>query len=192
MGTRIERTATVGLADVQPGNLLATGVETVSRVSVSMNNATGTGSLRLCYFTARKSLTATSSRMYSGSTAAGATPTLVRWGVYSLDAAGAGTLVASIVNDAALFATQNTAYTRALSAPLALTAGQRYAFGLLVVTGAAAPTVAGFACVAALQPELALAPRMCAALGGQADLPASFTDASLANGSGIMHYGVML
>ena len=55
--------------------------------------ATTSGVLRLAYFTARGPLAATKVRAVSGTTAAGATPSLARIGVYTVNAAGDHTLV---------------------------------------------------------------------------------------------------
>lgn len=165
------------------------GQETASRSLGANNQTTGTGNLRLSFFTARKSETSTQARMVSGSTAAAATPTLVRWGLYSIAANGDGTLVASIANDTTLFAAINTAYTRSWSVAYAMVAGQRYALGLLVVSGAAAPTILGS--VSVDSNESAVAPRLTGNISGQADLPASFLAASVAIGS-TRAYGVIL
>lgn len=160
-------------------NLLATGEETLPRdlVTNSGGITMTSGTLRLTFFTARKTETTTQVRVISGGTAAGATPTLCRVGLYAVDATGDGTLVASIPNDTALFATQLTAYTRSWSVALAKVAGIRYALGDLVVTGATAPTLVGAIPVSSA--ELAVAPRLSGILTGQTDLPAGFTEAGL-------------
>lgn len=138
-----------------------------------------TGVLRLRYFTARKTETITSVSMISG-TAAGATPTLCRIGVYSVASDGALTLVASCANDTALFAGATTEYTRSLSASLSKVAGTRYAIGALVVTGASAPT-----CYGALVPSAVsgVAPRISGLVSGQTDLPASVAAGSIGDSS---------
>lgn len=169
-----------GGSAVDTRNLLTTGEETLLRDFCTANPPTSTGHLRLTYWTSRKTETSTQARLYSV-TAAGATPTLCRWGVYQIAANGDGTLVASIPNDTALFATANTAYTRSWSAPWAKVAGVRYAFGLLIVTGAATPTFLGATLGASSTggAEALLAPKIASRLDGQSDLPASFADASL-------------
>lgn len=145
--------------------------------------------LRLAFHTAKKTETITQVRVMTGTTAAGATPSLVRIGVYTVDTAGDLTLVASTANDTALLAGANTVYTKALSASFTKSAGQRYAFGLLVVTAAAAPTIVG-----ALIPgstEGGVAPRLNANVAAQADLPATVAAGSLAGTTGII-YGVVV
>lgn len=164
---------------------LDTGEETFQRDLVTSNSvATMTSQLlRLCYFTARKTETITQIKLYSGNTAAGATPTLVRAGVWTSDGTGALlSQVATTPNDTALLAGSLTDYSKSFSASFTKTAGQRYAVGLLVVTAATAPTIrstngnnsAGVT---------ALSPRQCAQVSGQADLPSTLAAGSLTNTS---------
>lgn len=172
-------------------NLLTVGEETLPRTEMTATNLTvSTGQFRFTYFTARKSETSTQVRMLTGGVAAAATPTLVRIGIYEIDAAtGAGTLVAATVNDTTLFAAATTAYTRSWQTPFAKVAGRRYAAGALVVTGATAPNLVG----AALgnSPEVGFAPRLSGVLTGLADLPASFVDGSVV-ASSFRPYAVIL
>lgn len=172
-------------------DLLTTGEATMHR-RVATSNTVGqaTGVLRLSYFTARKTETITQVRVISGGTAAGATPTLVRIGLWTVAADGALTLVASIANDTALYAATNTPYTRALSASYGKVAGQRYAAGSLVVTGATAPSLIG-GIVNFNATEAGIAPRIGAALTGQTDLPASIAAGSLVD-SAQLPYIVLL
>lgn len=156
-------------------DLLTSGEETMSRLDADTASAvtTTTGNLRLTYFTARKTETTTQVRVNTGTTAAAATPTLCRLGLYLIDSAGDGTLVASIANDTTLFAATSTAYTRSWSAPYAKTAGLRYALGILVVSGAATPTLNG--ATLSNGTEASIAPQVAGNISGQADLPASFS-----------------
>lgn len=158
-------------------NLTAANTTIPRTDAINSAVATGTGSLRLTFFDARASMSTANVRVYSGGTAAGATPTLVRFGLYSVAANGAGTLVASTPNDTTLLAAQATAYTKAWSAPVELVAGQRYAFAHLVVTAAAAPTLVGN--VLGDANMAAVTPRLAGLLTAQSDLPASFTNAAL-------------
>lgn len=152
---------------------LTSGESTLSRRAI-MNGATLTsGIVRLTYFTAKKTETINSVRVGTYTTAAGATPTLCRIGIYSVDGSGNLTLVASTANDTALFAAASTTYTKALSASWSKTAGQRYAVGVLVVTAATAPTIQGQ--ILSLGDELGQAPRLAGARAGQSDLPSSIT-----------------
>jgi len=185
----ISSAVSAALDVLQPG-ALTVGESTIARDWCSTTSAaTATGVLRLSYFTARVSETTTQVRVISGATAAGATPTLVRIGFYSIASDGAGTLVASTASDTALFAAATAAYTKSWSSSYAKTAGQRYALGVLVVTAATAPTLLGINFGAAS--ELAIAPRLAGSLSSQSDLPSSFTGASVAT-SGSRFYGVVL
>lgn len=178
-------------------NKLSSGQGTMSRSFVTSTSAATLSSqaLVLTYFTCQVAFTSTQVKVFSGTIAAGATPSLARIGLYSIASDGAGTLVASTASDTALFASTTTAYTKSWSASYALTAGTRYALGLLVVTAAAAPNVAGSAImgggVGYGATELAVAPRMAAYYAAQADLPASFTNGAL-NAYGGRVYGVVL
>lgn len=170
---------------------LAVGQEVMSRSQIQTNAAplVSSGSCRLSFFTATKSETSTQVRVYSGATAAGATPTLVRVGLYAVASDGAGTLVAATPNDTALLASTNTGYTKSWSTPYAVVSGQRYAMALLVVSGATVPTMAGSALIPAS--ESAMSPRITGQISGQSDLPASFTDAGL-TGSSTRIYAAIL
>jgi hypothetical protein len=169
-------------------NALTVGEETLPReLIVSTGVNTSTGSLRLGYFTARKSETTTQVRVVSGSTAAGATPTLVRVGLFDVATNGNLTLIASTVNDTAVFAAATTIYTRSWSASVAKVAGHRYALGILIVTAAAVPTLMG----QSIQCDILAAPLITSALSGQTDMPSSITAGSLAS-SGVRPYAAIL
>jgi hypothetical protein len=164
---------------VATGDLLTTGEETMSRIGLTNAAAVApvSGQLRFTHFTARKSETTTQVRVYSGGTAAAATPTLCRIGLWLIDSSGGGTLVASTANDTTLFAAANTAYTRSWSTPYAKIGGQRYAIAPLVVSATTMPTFPGQSIVMAS--EANQPPAICNALSGQTDLPASFLVGSL-------------
>lgn len=171
-------------------NALETGEATIPRFLASASLTTASGSMRLTYFTATKTETVTSIRLGTTGTAAGATPTLVRFGLYSVAANGDLTLVASTVNDTTIFAAANTWYTKAVSTPYAKTKGQRYAVACLVVTAAAAPLLVSAPNMGGSSAESALAPRIGAALNSQTDLPASVTSASLATSAQMFYAAV--
>lgn len=174
---------------VESYNEITSGQSTMPRgMAQSSAQVTSTGLLRLTYFSAIKSFTVASLVVVSGGTAAAATPTLVRLGLYSVASDGAGTLIGSTPNDTTMLANINTRYTKALSAPVAVTRAARYAVGLLVVTGATAPTVFGGGTDSA---TMLIAPRLTGAVAGQTDLPASFTNAG-AGASGSRHYFELL
>lgn len=159
------------------------GEEVMPRFGVtSANTTSGSGTLALTYFTAQRSESISQVRTSTQATAAGATPTICRFGVYSIDAAGAGTLIASTANDTTLFAAAFTVYTRSFSSAFVKQAGQLYALGILVLSAAALPNFYS----AAVTPQMpnfgtGLAPRLSARLTGQTDLPGSFAAGSLAD-----------
>lgn len=154
----------------------AAGTATIGMVS---------GVLRLAYFVAHRNATVTAIRVPSGSTAAGATPTLVRFGLYSVDSSGNLTLMSGTTNDTTVFASTLTAYTKTLGASQSVLAGQQYAIGVIVVTSATAPTVTGGNVTCGS--ENMLTPYVSANLTGQTDLPSSITFASLANTASVIY-----
>jgi hypothetical protein len=155
------------------------GLETMPRwAATNLTSITmSSGALRLAYFTARRTATVTAIRVNSGNTAAGATPTLVRAGLYSVDSSGNLTLLSAITSDTSIFAATQTAYTRNLATSQQVIAGQRYAIGVIVVTGAAAPTMSGALC--GIPSENAISPQLCGTLTSQSDLPSSITAGSV-------------
>lgn len=177
-------------------NQLTLGQSTIPRAMTTTTSSVTLTSqlLSLTYFTATKSFTTSQVVLLNG-TAAGATPTLVRAGLYSIAANGDGTLIASFANDTTLFAVANTAASKSWTTPVALTAGSRYAFGALCVTGATAPALSGtnFAGgTTAFAGRLGVAPRMYGTIAGSADLPASFAAASLGTAAAVRAYAEIL
>jgi hypothetical protein len=171
------------------GSELTTGQESLPRDLALSSIAMSTGVLRLRYFTARKTEDENNIRMRTGTTAAGATPTLCRMGIYSVAANGDLTLMGACANDTALFATASTSYTRALTSTVTLVKGTRYAFGAIVVTSFTAPTV--LSSNATLDSvEVAVAPRLTATLTAQTDLTTPITAGTLANTAASI-YGVV-
>ncbi len=162
---------------VDTRELLAVGEESVNRTAIGAATlGPASQQLRLVYVVARKTEIKTKVRTTTIG-AAGATPSLVRFGVWSINAAGDGTLIASTANDTALFAGAGTAYEKTFSAPYTTQAGLTYAWGWLIVSAAAMPTFPGVNPTPA--PELLIAPRLTGLIAGQADLPASFANASV-------------
>jgi hypothetical protein len=159
---------------------LTVGESTIPRLFAYGNVTLTTTTMRVAYFTAQKTETITQVRVNTSGTAAGATPTLVRFGVYTVAADGALTLIASTPNDTTLLAGANTAYTKALSVGFTKQAGVRYAVAGLVATGATAPTLPASG-VTAPAAEIGIDPRLSAAVSGQADRPASVAAGSITN-----------
>lgn len=183
--------ASIQAVALTDGNSIASGTETMARtVARDQSIAPVTQELILTYFTARKSETVNNVRVNTGNTAAAATPTLCRIGLYSVDGAGNLTLVASTANDTTLFAGTFTVYTRAFSVGYALVAGSRYALGLLVVSAAAMPKFGGIFPGGGVNAEIAIAPQLAGHITAQADLPAGPV-APAGGGYGGMFYGVV-
>lgn len=173
-------------------NALTSGESTVPRQLALVQTPSYLGNVRLSYFTAKKTESITQLRMQSGTTAAGATPTLVRWGICGGVDTGTLTLLAAIANDTTIFAAASTEYLRSLTSTFNKVKGTRYAFALVVVSGAAAPTVPGINLGGGgLTTANARAPRLVASAAGT-DLPATITEASLSNSGAGMPYAEMI
>lgn len=136
------------------------------------------GVMRLTYLTPPRTRRITTMLAYTGSTAAGATPTVCRVGVFSVASDGALTLLDATANDLTLFNGANQEFPKALANGVTCEIGQRYAFGVLVVSGATMPSFLGISIPAAV---IARAPRRAAIVSGLADLPASVAAGSVAN-----------
>ncbi|HUQ85068.1 MAG TPA: hypothetical protein VM077_01985 [Candidatus Limnocylindrales bacterium] len=171
-------------------NALTTGESTIRRRDIDTNGISqGSTTLRVAYFTAGKTETITQVRFISGGTAAGATPTICRIGIWTADAAGALlSLVASTTNDTTLWAAAATVYTKALTASFTKVVGQRYAVGTLVVSAAATPTTVGTNGVGGLPAaEAGLSPRMSGTVAGQSNLPASVVAGSISDNASAVY-----
>jgi hypothetical protein len=165
-----------------PSDAPVTGEESTSRHRVFSTAAHADGQMRLGYFRAHRTEAITKVRI-ACTTAAGATPSLIRVGVYSIAANGDLTLVAATTSDTSLLAATATEYEKALSATWNKVAGQWYATALLVKTAAASPAIAAESFGSpALTAAVNGRPRLAALLGSQTDLPASITSASLSAG----------
>lgn len=179
--------------DYLNSNQMITGEEVFPRILVRDNSlAAVSGQIRLSHFTARKTESITQLSVATGSTAAGATPTLIRMGVYSVagtDGQGDLTLVASTPNDTTLLAAQNTLYTKGLSASWSKVAGQRYAIGIIVVTAATAPTFVTMQQQAQAD-CFTSAPRLNSARNSQADLVTPIVAANLVQVNGMIYFSM--
>lgn len=174
---------TGSLEDRTTSSVISAAWESMQRELVTTFVAPGTGGLRFRFFTADHSGTASTATVVVG-TAAGATPTLCRLGLYLVNGSGDGTLVASTPNDTALFNTPGAPVSKNFSVSYAMIRGQRYATGILIVTGAATPTLAATSFDGV---TYAVAPRVTGFLSGQTDLPANFTAGGLGT-TGTAHY----
>lgn len=174
-------------------DLLSAGEATLPRLLATSGVGLASGDLKFTYFTAAKSELTTQVRTISHTTAAGATPTMIRIGLYLAAANGDLSLVAATANDTTLFAATNTAYTRSWQSPYQKVAGRTYALGIVFVTAAATPLIVGNPGPQSMYGtgEYAVGPRLVGRLGGQTDLPASVASASI-NSSQQPFYGVIL
>lgn len=161
------------------------GVESFNRQFASSAGVSMTSQLlRLAYVIAPQTRTITNFSTAVHSTAAGATPSVCRIGLYEIDeTTHDGTLVASCANTTSMWAATTTEYTPALSTAYTVTVGKRYAFGVLCVTAAAAPSLHGctttFSSPGPATTISAARGRISTTLAAQADLPASFLDSAL-------------
>lgn len=170
------------LTKLADSNALNEGEETMRRRDIASGaSAVSNQSMRLTYFTARKTESISRVRILSGTTAAAATPTLCRIGVYKEEDNGDLTLVGSTANDTTLFVATATEYTRNLISPFDKIQNQRYAVGILVVSAVATPTFYGHVALPTVIAQYS--PVTCKAVSGQADLPSTVASASLGNAS---------
>jgi hypothetical protein len=173
--------------DYYTNQQLAAGEGCTPRLTGGNAPVLASGVVQFTYWTAAKTETCNTIITNTGGTAAAATPTYCAAGIYSVDASGNLTELAQCANDTTLWAATFTQYNRALTTPFNKVAGQRYAFALLCITGAATPNFFGYngTFVMASTP-----PVLCTKLTGQASLPASVPAGSLAGTSG-MYFGAI-
>lgn len=152
---------------------LLVGQSTMDRSDIASSAVSMvSGFLRLTHFTAVRDEPITQVDIFTGTTAASATPTLCRMGLYKVEDSGDLTLIASTANDTTLFAAASTKYTKSFTeSNVTLEKGVRYAFGVLIVSAAAMPTMQGKNNVIA--GIMAYPPLLATQVSGQADLPAS-------------------
>lgn len=160
---------------------LTTGEFIPSRWSLGSSVAATSGTLVLTYFTADKTETISTLTAYTGTTAAAATPTICRYGVYSVAANGDLTLAASTPNDTTLWSVTQTAYPKALSSSWSKVAGNRYALAVLQVTSATAALFIGvqLSATAPLNTIGRIAPAILGRVTSQTDLPSSVANGSI-------------
>jgi len=161
------------LAIVDAANGTPTGAaETVPRAFLTSGN-TNSGELWLSFFTPLRTVTVSQVSMANSGTAA-ATTTTAKMGLYSVDENDNITLVARTANDATLFNSTFTVYTRSFDttggfpANYELEAGKRYALGFLVVASTT-PTL--FLASYTFGNFMAQDPILAGLLGSQTDLP---------------------
>jgi len=131
------------------GDLIQTGNETIPRSRANSFGAThmaGSGFIMLSMFTAYRTEPANFVATQTGSVGAPAAPTLCKMGVYQVNndtnaATFSLTLLSATANDVTLFANPYSGYKRALLTPPTLVAGNRYAFGVIVVSAFGMPSI---------------------------------------------------
>jgi hypothetical protein len=168
------------VADYFSNQQIASGETDIPRLNAGSTAPLASTNMTLTYFTAQKTEQINNAICVAGGTAAGATPTYCAFGLYSVDASGNLTLLGQVANDTTLFASTFATYTRAITTPFLKQAGQRYAFGLLVISAATMPTIVGYNGTVELSN---VAPRLCGQVTGQASMPASVAAGSVSGAS---------
>lgn len=167
---------------VLSSNLLTTG-ESTHRRDIGLANGTAISNqiLYLNYFTAQKTESITTVVTYTGTTPAGATPTLCQVAIYSVAPNGDLTLITSTANDTSLWAAANTAYSKSWQSTWSKVKNTRYAAGVLVNTAAALPNFTGPSALNSSVAGVILgkAPALFTQLASQTSIPSSITAASL-------------
>lgn len=152
----------------------ATTLDVPSRDLVNGTTSISSNITYFSFFTPTEDITVSNISFSSGSTVASGV-TLVRFGLYTFDGTTA-TLVARTNNDSSRFTASNTVYTGALDSTggyptsYTLTAGSRYALGVVVVASST-PTLASVANGSAATAILAASPRMAGFASATSDLP---------------------
>ena len=168
----------LNFADNPPGtasadDAQAVGAETMPALSITDQSVQfNSGDLALTYFTAPRGETVTQIKAGTGpSTPSGITYSAV--GLYLVNGDGSLTLATSTANDTTLFSANWTNYSKSFQTPFQLTAGVRYALGVLMI-GNALP---GFYGNWKLNTQYAYAgnPRKIANVTGQSSLPATIS-----------------
>lgn len=187
-------TITAPTWDVQeaprPGS--AIGDETMPRVCAVTQPVPQSGTLVLSYFQATQTKDVTTIRAYTSGTAAAATTTLFRLGLYEEDGSGNLALIAGGTNDVTKIQTTYNNVAQTIAARTV--AGRRYAVGLLAVGPGQMPTLAGTSSAGGTQlPSGAffLDPKLSAQVAGQTDLPASIAVGSLVTCARIFWHAVV-
>lgn len=154
-------------------NKVNQGMDAFGRDFINGNAALVSQRLNLTYFTCDKIFTATNIRTITGTTAAGATPTTCKLGLYQVNADSTLTLLAKTANNTALWAATNTVYDEAFEAAgtVSMVRNQRYALAILIDTAFATPTIQGQ--VWTNSNIGTYTPRLIGQVTGQTDIPAS-------------------
>lgn len=176
---RFQNATAPGEAD-QYGALLAPGFVAMStrRGLGGVATTSATQALNLSFVRAPISYLVSTLGTITGTTVATGS-TLIRFGLYSLVPGGPLTLIGSTPSDLTLLGVASTRSSKALSVPTQVTKGAWYAVGFLYV-GSGAPTLASLPANALTNLPLLATPRLNGTVAGQADLPSSIANASVA------------
>jgi hypothetical protein len=177
-GTPGSWTALVPLdSDAPTSGVYTMNPNEVNSIGVALTSET----VYFTYFTAPRAETLTQVIFPSGNAAAGATPTLVEWALFTVDGSGDLARVAVTPSNTALFANSYTKYSESFSAGCVMVPGQRYTLGLLVVSSQTMPTACGNYNTSVLSWSGPV--RKMSSLTGQTTMPSSVTAGSLAWGT---------
>lgn len=180
--------AVTPLAGLMP---LAVGMDVVDRsLCTARTLGVSNNVVWLSYFYATKTMTVGNLKAVTGTTAA-ATVTTARMGLYSVNTTNWSiTQIAATPNDTTLFAATLTSYTKALTTPVAVTAGQLLAFAL--IQNATTPaTFVGTSSTGMSNAEMSTTPPYMVSRYFGTDLPASATTGGL-SGAEYRLYGALL
>jgi hypothetical protein len=159
---------------------IAAGECIYPRIPVSTGPVLISGSMFLFFWTAQKTETINFLTSISESIAAGATPTYAAFAVFSVDGSGNLTQVAITANDTSIFNGTFQTKKLATTAPWNKIAGQRYAYGILMVSSFAMPNVGGFN---GSLPYSSNPPRVAGQITGQTSILSSYAVGSISNAS---------
>lgn len=168
----------------------ATSLDVMSRWFNQTPTTNTAGTVSWTFFSSPYSFTASQISYACGTAATGIT--LARFGLYTVDSAGAVTLVARTASDTSIFATLNTLYTRSFSttggypSTYSLVAGTRYAIAFLV-TGSTGGLITGT--TVGNNQAMSFSPRLTANLTGQTDLPTSVASGGYSSQSTVAFWG---
>lgn len=150
--------------------------------------------IALAGFIAKRTEPITQMRVCTHSTAAAATPSVCKMGVFRRETNGDLTLMAVTANDTTLFAATNTVYTKSFTTTFYKQMGVEYMAAILIVTGVAMPTfnapVAGWPAGFASATGTLLRPAVSAKVSAQADFGAigsTIANASVVASSSTFH-----
>lgn len=189
--TQIRSALEVGTEDVVSAarNNSATLVNTVDRDICSGSATLVAGTAYAQAFTAPQALAVTKIGFCTAATPASGANSLIRFGLFIVNADLTLTLVARTASDLTLLQSADTVYRKVLAtaggfpASYTLVPGRRYATGLIVVGGVAGTLRAPVAVVGALTAD---EPRLCATVGSSVgDLPTAPTAPS---GTGALRF----